>query len=250
MQDGDRGDEAPGDQRSRQLEGLLSSGSEPARPTAGGLVGRVHAVAGSNRGAHGKMDAMPDRLGVLLVHPLRHRLLLEYASGPDSPGRIAKRLGEAVNNIAYHTGVLQRHGFIELVRTERHRGVLSRWYRSTVGPVIDAAQWEALPLPLRRALTIGTLEQIAEESRRALADGGFDHPDAHVSRFPLELDRQGVEDVARVLREADEALARIGARARERARADRVPHEIVILRFDPAPGGSDVADPQVRARPA
>jgi DNA-binding transcriptional ArsR family regulator len=180
------------------------------------------------------MGAMPDRLGDLLVHPLRHRLLLEYTSGPDSPGRIAKRLGKPVNVVAYHTAVLRRHGVIELVRTERRRGVLSRWYRSTVDPVIDAAHWESLPLPLRRELSVATLEQVTDESRRALAGGGFDHPGAHVSRFPLELDRQGADDLAALLREADAAFAAIAAGSRERANADRVAYELVILRFEPA----------------
>jgi DNA-binding transcriptional ArsR family regulator len=181
------------------------------------------------------MGAMPDRLGDLLVHPLRHRLLLEYTSGPDSPGRIAKRLGKPVNLVAYHTAVLRRHGVIELVRTERRRGVLSRWYRSTVDPVIDAAHWESLPRPLRRELSVAALEQVTDESRRALAGGGFDHPGAHVSRFPLELDRQGVEDVTALLRSADVAFAGIAAGSRERAGADRIAYEFVILRFDPAP---------------
>jgi hypothetical protein len=180
---------------------------------------------------------MPDVLGRLLVHPLRRRLLLEYAGGPDSPSRVAKRLDKPVNVVAYHTGMLLRHGYIELVRTERHRGALSHWYRATAAPVIDGAQWEALPIPLRRALALGAVEQISEASRRAAAEGGFDHREAHVSRVRLALDQQGLIDVASLLETVDAAVARITAAARERTLDGRAPHEVVVLGFDPRETG-------------
>src|SRR5262245_12522581 len=171
---------------------------------------------------------MSDRLGRLLVHPLRHRLLLEYALAPECPSAIAGRLGEPVNLIAYHTGVLLRHGFVELVDNERRRGSLIRFYRATVDPVIDDEQWQRLPGALRRTLAVGAVEQIAGDARRAVPAGGFDRADAHVSRFPLELDRQGAREVQALLHEADAALARIAAASR-----DGTEYEVVMLGFEP-----------------
>jgi DNA-binding transcriptional ArsR family regulator len=178
---------------------------------------------------------MSDRLGRLLLHPLRHRLLLEYAGEPDSPGRVAARLGEALNLVAYHTGVLRRRGYVELVRTERRHGALTHFYRSAVGPVIDATQWESLPITLRRSLVLETLELIGAEARQAALAGGFDPPAAHVSRVPLELDAQGLTEVAHLLDDADAAIARIAAAARERASA---PYQVAVLSFEPADGTS------------
>jgi DNA-binding transcriptional ArsR family regulator len=175
---------------------------------------------------------MSDRLGRLLLHPLRHRLLLEYAGEPDSPSRVAARLGEALNLVAYHTGVLRRHGYVELVRTERRHGALTRFYRSAVGPVIEPAQWESLPMPLRRALVLGTLALIVAEARQAALAGGFDLPEAHVSRVRLDLDAQGLAEVARLLNGADAAIAGIVAAARERAPDLRVPYEVAVLGFE------------------
>ena len=184
---------------------------------------------------------MSDRLGQLLVHPLRHRLLLEYAGEPDSPSRVAARLGEALNLVCYHTGVLRRHGYVELVRTERRQGALTRFYRSTIGSVIEDGDWEALPVALRRGLAMGTLDQIAAESRRAALDGGFDHRDAHVSRVPLKLDPRGLKDVARLLGQVDAEVARITAAARERTQTARDPYEVVVLGFEPAPERASTA---------
>jgi DNA-binding transcriptional ArsR family regulator len=177
---------------------------------------------------------MSDRLGRLLVHPLRHRILLEYAGGIDSPSAIARRLGEPVNVVAYHTGVLLRHGFVEPAGSERRRGTLTRFYRSTVAPVIDHEQWERLPGGLRRTLSVGAVEQIADDARRAVSAGGFDHADAHVSRFPLEVDRQGAAEVAQLLDAATAELARIAAAASRRAAQDDAAHEVVVLGFEPA----------------
>jgi DNA-binding transcriptional ArsR family regulator len=175
---------------------------------------------------------MSDRLGRLLVHPLRHRLLLEYAAEPDNPSSVADRLGEPLNLVAYHTGILLRHGLVELVRTERRHGALTRLYRSTVRLVIEDAQWEALPTPIRRALAFGTISMVADDARRAAFSGGFDATDAHVSRIPLNLDEQGRRDVAHRLRTAYDELAAIVAGGRERTGSDARTYEIVMLGFD------------------
>jgi hypothetical protein len=187
---------------------------------------------------------MSDRLGRVLVHPLRHRLLLEYYGEPANPSQVAHRLGEPLNLVSYHTGVLARHRCVELVRTERRRGAMTRFYRSTVPPVIEDGQWESVPAQLRRALVLGTLSLAAEDARRAALDGGFDAAEAHLSRTPLELDDEAVEASARCLREALEEIADIAGACRARGSAGRRRFEIVMLGFDP---GSDEPPPVRRA---
>jgi DNA-binding transcriptional ArsR family regulator len=175
---------------------------------------------------------MSDRVGRLLIHPLRHRLLLEYSRAPENPAQLARRLGEPLNLVSYHTGVLARNGLVELVRTERRRGALTHFYRSVAATVIEEEQWGALPEPLRRSLARGTLAQVTEAARQAAHAGGFDAPETHLSRSPLELDEEGVLEVARCLRETLDEVARIDAACRERADR-RTPCEIVLMSFDP-----------------
>jgi hypothetical protein len=166
----------------------------------------------------------------LLAHPVRHRLLLEYGSGPQSPARVAERLGERLNLVAYHTRVLARHGYVELVRTERARGALTHYYRSIAGPVIEDAEWSALPEALRRDLIAAMLDRIGEEARRAAGAGGFDHRAAHLTRLRLELDDEGVLEVSRRLRAALEEVARVAERAAAADEATR--YRLVILGYD------------------
>src|SRR4051812_2728172 len=100
---------------------------------------------------------MTDALGRMLAHPLRRRLLLEYSAGENHPGQLARVLGEPLNLVSYHTKVLAGHGFIEVVRTERRRGALTRYYRAFVTTVLEEEEWRALPDALRRSLVHGAL---------------------------------------------------------------------------------------------
>jgi hypothetical protein len=148
---------------------------------------------------------------------------------------VARRLGERLNLVAYHTGVLLRQGYLELDRIERTRGVVTHWYRSTVRAAIGDEEWGALSPGMRRELTLGTLGQIADETRRSARDGGFDHPQAHLSRERLELDDTGRRETVERLHELDRALAGQLARWEGRRSPDLAPYRIVVLGFDARP---------------
>lgn len=169
----------------------------------------------------------------MLNHPLRRRLLLEYTHATTSPSAIAGELGEPLNSVAYHTGVLAERGFIELVGTERRRGALTHFYRAAIGPVVDFAGWEALPEATRRALVLGTLEQIHVEAQRAALDSGFDHRDAALTRLPLVLDEIGLRAIGdllrRVIAQMDQILGEVAPRE-----ALTEPYEIVVMAYERA----------------
>jgi DNA-binding transcriptional ArsR family regulator len=175
----------------------------------------------------------------LLVHPLRHRVLLAYDGPPASPSDVARRLGERLNLVSYHTGVLARHGWIELVRTERRRGGTAHLYRATAAGFIENDEWENLPMQRRRGLTRGLLGIAADGARRAAAAGGFDAADAHVSRWPIQLDAEGNAAVTDLLRHVIDELARIQAESTARAdAAESRAVEVVLMGFAPGRGAS------------
>ena len=179
---------------------------------------------------------MSDEVARLLAHPLRPRLLVEY-DRPTSPSKIARRIQQPVNLVSYHTAVLRQRGWIELVRTERRRGATEHVYRSTGPPDIEDTDWARLSWRVRRAIVLGTLGGSADEAREAALSGGFDEATAHLSRRPLELDEQGVADVAATLREAAEELERIAAAARERDPDGCERHQVAIQFYRTAPEG-------------
>lgn len=182
----------------------------------------------------------PERRARLLLHPLRHRLLFEYAAGTRSPSELAAELGERLNVVSYHTAMLARAGLLDLVRTERHRGAIAHFYRAQRFGEIDDADWERLPLDLRHALVRRTLELTWREATAAVPSGGMDDGTAHVSRDLLELDERGRAELAGLLRSTLEQARRIAAACRARPGQATRPSELIVLGFSREP---DAAPP-------
>jgi DNA-binding transcriptional ArsR family regulator len=148
------------------------------------------------------------RLVKAMGHPLRHRILVRLNERQASPSTLAKELDEPLGNVAYHVKILLENDAIELVETKPVRGAIEHIYRATARPFFDDEHWARLPLSLRRALFDETMQKAWEHVVEAAEGSGFDDPRVHVSWTPLDLDREGYEEVANLLAEAlDRALA-------------------------------------------
>jgi hypothetical protein len=173
---------------------------------------------------------MSDEVARLLAHPIRQRLLFEYER-PSSPSKVARKIEQPVNVVSYHTNVLRRHGWIELVKTEQRRGATESYWRTTEEAHFEDETWEQISRPLRHAIVLGTLTATSDEARSAALEAGFDDARMHLSRSLLELDAQGVDEVAGLLRSVIGRVEEIEAasRARDPEAADR--RELVIQFF-------------------
>jgi DNA-binding transcriptional ArsR family regulator len=171
-------------------------------------------------------------------HPLRWKMLEALNEGEASPAQLARRFGEPVNLVAYHMSILAKAGGVEMVRTEPRRGSTEHYYRATMRPYFADREWARLPTQTRRTLMAVEAKRIVNDIRVAAAGTGFDHPKAHVSWSPLELDREGYEEVATLLGGVLEQLHEIQARAAVR-QADEgskkqalLPTEVAIVHFE------------------
>ena len=152
-----------------------------------------------------------------IAHPLRQRILAVINEGEQtSPNEVAQRLGEPLGRVSHHVRVLAKLGAIELVRTEPRRGAVEHYYKARVRPWFDDATWRTLPLSARRSLFGHPLERLMQDIPEAARGAGFDHPRAHVSYTHLDLDEDGMNEIADVLEEALERVQEIQAAARER----------------------------------
>lgn len=173
-------------------------------------------------------------LARMIRHPLRQRLLFEYAECVTSPSRIAAAVGEPLNVVSYHTKVLLTAGYLALVRTERRRGAREHFYRTTMATAIEDAAWGRLPLTLRRALSRGLLDSVCREAADALPQGGMDPPSTHMSRSQFTLDVQGQWELAELLLDAFNRAHAINGASRARGGDDRANYELVIMSFERA----------------
>jgi DNA-binding transcriptional ArsR family regulator len=171
-------------------------------------------------------------------HPLRWKMLEALNEGEASPAQLARRFDEPVNLVAYHMRILLEAGGVELVRTQPRRGSTEHYYRAVMRPFFADREWARLPAQTRRAVMDVEVKRIVRDVRGAANSGGFDHPKAHVSWTPLELDRQGIEEVAALLVEVLDELADIqaGVAGRQAGKPSRRPAllstEVAMLHFE------------------
>jgi DNA-binding transcriptional ArsR family regulator len=74
-----------------------------------------------------------DDLLLALGHPMRREILRKLSGKkPYSPSELADLLGEPLSNVSYHVKVLVGCRTVKLVRTQRVRGSVQHFYRSSV----------------------------------------------------------------------------------------------------------------------
>jgi DNA-binding transcriptional ArsR family regulator len=171
-------------------------------------------------------------------HPLRRAILVALNERQASPTQLARCFDEPVNLVAYHTGILAKAGAIELVRTEPRRGSTEHYYRATMRPFFADREWAKLPLETRRAVFDQDIKRITADVRQAAADCGFDHPKAHVSWTTMDLDEEGFDEVATMLRGVLDKLYEIQGRVASRQiekgekKPGPIPAEVAIVQFE------------------
>ena len=143
-----------------------------------------------------------------------------------------------MNLVAYHMGILAKAGGVELVRTEPRRGSTEHYYRATMRPYFADREWARLPAETRRKVLAVETKRIVNDIKSAAAGTGLDHPKAHVSWSPLELDREGYEEVAELLGGVIDQLHEIQARATGRQaekggkKGTQLSTEVAIVHFE------------------
>lgn len=181
------------------------------------------------------------RLTKALAHPTRVHILSILNEGPNSPSKIVKRLDNVSLNLAsHHIKVLRELGCVELVREVAHGGRTEHIYRATERQFFTAEEWENVPSHERPPITGSILRLISEDVGKSFAAGKFDElPDNHLSRSPLDVDREGWREIVAILERALEEVFEVNERSAERARLsgeDLMKIRVVMMQFLRGPG--------------
>jgi len=183
-------------------------------------------------------DLLDSKMLKALGHPLRLRLLEAIIEqGEASPVGLARQLDQALATVSRQVRILRDLGFVELTRTEPRRGAVEHFYRAVRIAFIDDAEWERLPVALRRGLARQTFRTVFVEAARAGAAGGFDRRHAHLDRVLLALDDTGMQEMSAALHELMERAQAIQGRCDERTRrqeAGAVRMRLALLLHDAA----------------
>ncbi len=130
-----------------------------------------------------------------MSHPVRAAVLRILAERTASPAEMARALDEELSNVSYHTKQLVEFECAELVSTRPVRGALEHFYRATERHLIDTDDWEALDPIMAEDLVCEFMQKILDDfvaSVRAQIIGS--DKDFHLTRTPLVLDEEGLQE--------------------------------------------------------
>jgi DNA-binding transcriptional ArsR family regulator len=183
------------------------------------------------------------QLGKAVSHPTRLRLLNLVNAGVQTPTELAARLGEPLENVAYHVKVLRRLGCLELIRTERRKGATTHFYKALVDP-FEATGSVRTDEKGRRALTATLLQEAFALAYDSTQQGRFDaRPDRHLSVLSLSVSESGWRQLNAKLREVVELALELQSQA-DAAEDERVHSTVLLSHFlspDSEPSGQSTA---------
>jgi DNA-binding transcriptional ArsR family regulator len=137
-----------------------------------------------------------------MSHPLRAAVLRILVERTASPAEMARELDEELSNVSYHTKQLVEFECAELVSTRPVRGALEHFYRATERHLIDTEAWEEK-----------ILDDFTASARAQLVGGDKDF---HLTRTPLVLDQDGLQEALETHERARLEILEIEARSAER----------------------------------
>ena len=165
-------------------------------------------------------DINDPRLIKALAHPLRVRILsILETRDMASPNEMAAELDVSLGVMSYHVRRLHALGFLELVKRTPRRGAIEHHYRAKARPRVSDDVWAETPGIVKRAMVGATLQQITGHVNAAAAGGGFERPEAHLSRTVLMLDDEGWAQLAAEMVRWVDVVERIEAESQERIEA-------------------------------
>lgn len=152
-----------------------------------------------------------------MSHPLRAAILRTLVERTASPAEMARELDEELSNVSYHTKQLVEFECAELVSTRPVRGALEHFYRATERHLVDTEEWEELDPVMAENLLCEIVQKMLDDfvaSTRARIIGSDDN--FHLTRTPLVLDEQGMEEALEAHERARLEILEIEARSAAR----------------------------------
>jgi DNA-binding transcriptional ArsR family regulator len=183
-----------------------------------------------------------------LAHPLRVSILSALEHRVASPSELAEELEVPLPNLSYHIRMLVQLDLLKLVKTRPRRGAIEHYYQAK-GPVtVSDKAWGEVPTLVKEAMVSASLRQIGEAVESGAARGGFDLPEAILTRQAMKLDSKAFKDLSKKAAELHDYADRVQKEAEKRRKdsdhLDEVDAALVMMLFTAPP--VDEAQPKTQ----
>jgi DNA-binding transcriptional ArsR family regulator len=167
--------------------------------------------------ATGEERKLNELLALLIASEITIKVLTVLFERAASPKEIAARLGLKVPTVSHHVKKLLKMELIELVEEREVRGAIQHVYRAVVRPIVSTEEWDKLSLAQRQRFSVWIVQLILADAAKSLDAGTFDaRSSRHLSRTPLVVDEQGLDEVAEIQNRALNEIIQVEAVSAER----------------------------------
>jgi DNA-binding transcriptional ArsR family regulator len=171
-------------------------------------------VTAENRQQETKLD---EQLALIISSDTTIKVLVALVERSASPKEVADTLRLKVPTVSHHVKKLERMGLIELVEEREIRGAVQHIYRAVIRPIVSDEEWEKLGLEERQRFSIWIVQMILVDAARSFEAGLFDaRVNNHLSRTPLVVDEQGVDEIAAIQDQALNDIIEVAALSADR----------------------------------
>ena len=181
-------------------------------------------------------------LASVISHETTVKVLVYLVDRPGSPTEIGEALGIPTAKASHHAKKLTKLGLAELVEEQEVRGSIKHIYRAVVRPIFETEDWARLSLSERHRYSVWVIRMILADAAQSLNAEVFDeYPTRHLSRVPLLVDGEGLDEVAEIQKRALEEIMEVGAISAERRMqtGDAGMHMLAAMMCFPLPGPSE-----------
>jgi DNA-binding transcriptional ArsR family regulator len=150
-------------------------------------------------------------------HPVRAAVLSILAERTCSPAEMARELDEDLSNVSYHTKQLVELECAELVSTRPVRGALEHFYRATERSLLEYEEWDQLDPAIADHFLAEIVKKMVDDfmtAARAKTIG--ENVDFQLTRTPLLLDQEGLQEALEVHERTRHELVDIASRSAAR----------------------------------
>lgn len=164
-----------------------------------------------------RRTAVQNRL-VAISHPLRAEVLRILVERPASPVEIGHELGVPTPNISHHAKRLVELNCAELAEERKVRGAIQHIYRATEIALLSQDEWDQMEPREALGFLSGIMQMIlndylaSEKAELIGADADF-----HLTRTPVAVDQQGLEEGLKIFEDARLAMVEVGRKSAERS---------------------------------
>lgn len=160
---------------------------------------------------------LDEQLALIISSEITIKVLVALVERAASPKEVADALRLKVPTASHHVRKLERMGLIELVEEREIRGAVQHIYRAVIRPIVSDEEWEKLGLDERQRFSIWIMQMILVDVARSFEARLFDaRINNHLSRTPLVVDEQGIDEIAAIQDQALNDIIEVAATSADR----------------------------------